>query len=108
MSPQNFEFVQVEPPSRPAPSTQRAYRKMKWAEYPPETASGATKPAIDARSVASKNPLDKLKISAEQRAALEEVYSPSLPYRVVVVAPGRSFIQSRRCESAQCSNYGSA
>jgi hypothetical protein len=79
MSPQNFEFVQVEPPSRPAPSTQRAYKKMKWAEYTPQTASGATKPAIDTRSVASENLLDKLKISAEQRAALEQVYSPSGP-----------------------------
>jgi hypothetical protein len=46
----------------PALSTQRAYKKIKWAEYTPET-----------RSVASENPLDKLKISVEQRAALKQL-----------------------------------
>ncbi|KAJ6582512.1 hypothetical protein DFH09DRAFT_1360400 [Mycena vulgaris] len=76
MEPRNFEFVAVEPPSQrtqPLPPAQ-PYKKMRWAEYTPETASRTTKPAMNPRNVASDIPLDKLKISAEQRASLEEMY----------------------------------
>ncbi|KAJ6568043.1 hypothetical protein DFH09DRAFT_1314030 [Mycena vulgaris] len=58
MEPRNFEFVAVEPPSQqtqPLPSTQ-PYRKMRWAEYTPETASRTTKPAMNPRNVASDIP----------------------------------------------------
>jgi hypothetical protein len=74
MAQQNFEFVYVTPPSQPQPPSTQGYKKMKWAGYTPETASGASKPALNPRSIASDIPLDKLRISAEQRAALDDIY----------------------------------
>ncbi|KAJ7084919.1 hypothetical protein C8R44DRAFT_753001 [Mycena epipterygia] len=48
---------------------------LKWGQYTPEAASGTTKPAIHAQSIASDVPLKELKISAEQRAALDQMYA---------------------------------
>ncbi|KAJ7919255.1 hypothetical protein B0H13DRAFT_2320670 [Mycena leptocephala] len=46
------QFVYVTPPSQPQPPSTQGYKKMKWADIP----------------------LDKLRISTEQRAALDDIY----------------------------------
>ncbi|KAJ6476596.1 hypothetical protein DFH09DRAFT_1108813 [Mycena vulgaris] len=77
-SPWNHEISSLllssHPPSGPNRFPTQPYKKMCWAEYTPETASRTTKPAKNPRNVASDIPLDKLKISAEQGASLEEMY----------------------------------
>ncbi|KAJ7094102.1 hypothetical protein C8R44DRAFT_749621 [Mycena epipterygia] len=77
MAQPNFEFVAVEPPSQPPPPPARTYKKVKWADITPYNASGTSKPAMNPRSVASDIPLDKLRISAQQRASLDDIYSSS-------------------------------
>ncbi|KAJ7462596.1 hypothetical protein FB451DRAFT_967958, partial [Mycena latifolia] len=43
--------------------------------YTPDSVSGAQKPPMNPRSVASDIQLDKLKVSAEQRAAIGDLYA---------------------------------
>ncbi|KAJ7015879.1 hypothetical protein C8F04DRAFT_1363278 [Mycena alexandri] len=74
MSEQTFEFVHVEPSSQPPPPIAKGYKKVKWAPYTPADASGTSKPALNPRSIASDIPLDKLRISKAQRAALDTIY----------------------------------
>ncbi|KAJ7204907.1 hypothetical protein C8J57DRAFT_1441401 [Mycena rebaudengoi] len=77
--PATFEFVHTEVPApapHPTPAGGRSQR-VRWAPYDAETTSRKTKPKVTPRSVASDIPLDKLRVSADQRAALEKMYRPS-------------------------------
>ncbi|KAF7362702.1 hypothetical protein MVEN_00619500 [Mycena venus] len=81
-----FEFINVEAPSQPLP-TPNAYKNIKFAQIMEQDASGKKKAAMNARSVASDIPLNKLMVSAEQFTALEDMYRPrpsATPDRVPV------------------------
>ncbi|KAJ7256334.1 hypothetical protein C8J57DRAFT_1235708 [Mycena rebaudengoi] len=77
--PATFEFVHTAVPApapHPTPASGRSQR-VRWAPYDAETASRKSKPTVTPRSVASDIPLDKLRVSADQHAALEKMYRPS-------------------------------
>ncbi|KAJ7827459.1 hypothetical protein B0H14DRAFT_1228755 [Mycena olivaceomarginata] len=74
----SFELINVAAPSQPLP-TPNAYKIVKFARITEKDTSEKKKAPMNARSVASDIPLNKLMVSAEQFTALQDIVRVPVP-----------------------------